>query len=284
MTSRHAQKGGKTTKMTKQFCIIQANCQADGLVKLLYDNPQFNSRFVLRKYTNFLREPVPQEELSTCSVFIYQYLGGKWDELSSDSLLKQLNPKARVLRIPNMMFKGYWPFWTNQGPSEFGDYFLDQLIAMKLNKSEIMQIYLRGKLENKFDLAGMFEQSIEIERTKEQECIVKTVDWVLERYREEMVFFTINHPGMGLLEKVAREVYRELELPVPDKFVVPNLYDELTVPVHPQLGRICGIKFADDHARYNVFGKLKTCEQYVSNDIDSQLLDMRPLTAYLQLV
>lgn len=256
----------------------------DGLVRLLYNSPQFNSRFVLRRYTNFLREPVPQDELAACSVFIYQYLGEKWDELSSNTLLGQVNPGALVLRIPNMMFKGYWPFWTNQGPSEFGDSFLDQLIGMKLNKSEIMHIYLHGKLENKFDLAGMFEQSIAIERAKEEDCIVKTVDWVLERYQNEMVFFSINHPGLELLELVAREIYRELELSVPASFEVPNLYPELTIPVHPQLGRIHGIKFASEDARYNVFGKMKTCEEYTSNYIDSQLLDIRPLTAYLQLV
>jgi len=270
--------------MDKELCVIQANCQVDGLVKLLCNNPQFNSRFTLRRYTNFLREPVPQAELATCSVFVYQYLGEKWEDLSSDALLAQVNPKAQVLRIPNMLFKGYWPFWTNQGPSEFGDYFLDQLIAMRLNKSEIMHIYLHGKLENKFDLIKMFEESIAIERAKERDSIVQTVDWVLEHYQEKMVFFSINHPNMELLKMVAKEVYRELDLNIPTNFEVPNLYDELAVPVHPQLGGIHGIRFVGEDVRYNVFGKQKSFAEYTSNYIDSQLLDIRPLTAYLQLV
>ena len=279
-----SEKGSKITDMDKQLCVIQANCQADGLVRLLCNSPEFNSRFTLRRYTNFLREPVPPGEMEACSVFIYQHLGDKWKETSSAVLLGRLNPKARVLKIPNMLFKGYWPFWTNNSPSEFGDFFLDQLIAMKLSKSEIMHVYLHGRLDNKFDLEGMLAESVETERAKEKGCVVQTVDWILERFRNEMLFFSINHPNMELLKLVAGEIFRELDLPEPAALRVPNLYPEFTVPVHPQLGRICGIKFAGADARYNVFGKMKTCEEYTSNYIDSQLLQIRPLTAYLHLV
>ena len=272
--------------MNKELCVIQANCQVDGLVKLLCQNKAFGEHFTLRKYTNFMNEAVPYGELAECSVFIYQHLGSKWNEQSSDSLLNQINPKALVLKIPNLMFKGYWPFWTNQGPSDFGDSFLDKLIAMGLKKAEIMHIYLKGNLSRKYDLLGMFAESIAIEREKEVGCLIQTVDLVLERFQREQVFFTINHPGMQLLAQVGAAVFKQLELPLPDDFYqnFPNLYPELEIPVHPQLGKIHGIKFANEQARYNVFGKMKTFEQYTSNYIDSQLLNIKPLTSYLHLV
>ena len=272
--------------MNKELCIIQANCQVDGLVKLLFENKDFNQRFTLRRYTNFMREAVPYQELSNCAVFIYQHLGSKWDEQSSDCLLKQVNSKAKVLKIPNMLFKGYWPFWTNQSPSEFGDFFLDKLIAMGLNKSEIMHIYLHGNLERKYDLQGIFEESVAIERKKEVACLVQTVDLVLEKFKHEQVFYTINHPSPWLLALVGEAIFKELGLPLCANFYAqfPDPYPELQVPVHPQLAKIYGLKFAGQETRYNVYGKMKTFAEYTSNYIDSQLLDFKPLTSYLQLV
>lgn len=270
--------------MDKELCVIQANCQADGLVRLLSENKDLNSRFSLRRYTNFLHESVPHEELASCTAFIYQHLGEKWAEISSINLLKQVNPRAKLLQISNMMFKGYRPFWTNRGPSEFGDSFLDQLIAMKLNKPELIHIYLNGNLEKKFDLRSMFKESLEIERQKKVDCIVQTVDHVPERFREEQVFYLINHPDMVLLGVVAKKIFREPELPLPNNFEVPDLYPELTIPIHPQLAKIHGLKLVDENTKYNVFGKMKTCAEYTSIYIDSQILNMQPLTAYLHLV
>ena len=272
--------------MSKELCVIQANCQVDGLVKLLFQNKAFNQRFTLRRYTNFMHEAVPYEELSSCAVFIYQHLGSKWNEQSSDCLLKQVNPKAKVLKIPNLLFKGYWPFWTNQSPSEFGDFFLDKLIAMGLNKSEIMHIYLHGKLDRKYDLQAMFEESVAIEREKELGCLVQTVDLVLEKYKQQQIFYTINHPAPWLLALLGEALFKELDLPISASFYeeFPDPNPELQLPVHPQLAKIHDLKFAGEHTRYNVYGKMKTFAEYTSNYIDSQLLDFKPLTSYLQLV
>lgn len=272
--------------MDKKLCIFQANCQIDSLVSLLCLNEQFNRHYSLKRYTNFLHEPIPEEELAACTFFFYQHLGEKWESLASSVLLKKLSPKARALKLPNMFFKGYWPFWTNSSPSEYGDSFLDQLISMKLNKSEIMHICLHGNLEKKFDLQGMFAESIRIEREKEKGALVETVDWTLEHYRESQIFFTVNHPGKELLARVIQTVFEILELDIPPRLAesVPVLYPEFTLPIHPQVAAVHGLKFANAQTRYNIFGKWKTYAEYASNYVDSQLLKITPLSAYLHLV
>ncbi|MBQ4132614.1 MAG: hypothetical protein IJD04_02640 [Desulfovibrionaceae bacterium] len=272
--------------MPRELCIFHANCQIDGLVRLLCLNNQFRQRYELRRYTNFLREPLPDEELTACSFFFYQHLGAKWEELASANLLARLAPGARAIKIPNMLFKGYWPFWTSRSPSEFGDSFIDELISMKLNKSEIMHICLHWDLEKKYDLRAMFEESLQTERKKEDGNIVQTVDWISENYRSRALFLTINHPGMELLARVAEAVFRTLELDIPSNLadILPNLYPEFCLPIHPQVARFHNLKFADENTRYNVFGKQKTYAEYASNYIDSQLLNITPLSAYLHIV
>lgn len=270
----------------KQLCLIQANCQADALQGLLMSSAAFNADFELRRYTNFLNEQVPDQELARCSCFIYQHLGPKWDTMASKRLLPKVNPNAKIIQIPNMLFKGYWPFWTSNSPSEFGDEFLDKLIAMQLSKPEIMHIYLHGNINKKFDLTDIFEKSIAIEREKEKNAIIKTVDYALENFKTKQLFYTINHPSTKLLAMVAKAIYYELGLELPPGFSdnFPNPYPELTMPIHPQVAAFHGISFANEHTKYNIFGKQKTFAEYVSNYIDSQLLNLTPLTAYLHMI
>lgn len=77
---------------------------------------------------------------------------------------------------------------------------------MGLGKAEILHVYLNTELSAKFDLKAMFDESVQIERVKEEGALVKSVDFVLEHYREEPLFLTVNHPGPRLLEKVAQAV------------------------------------------------------------------------------
>ena len=109
----------------QELCLIHANCQGDPLAWLLAATPEFAVRYEVRRYTNFERELIPPEELARCTLFIYQHLGEHWDEHASDRLLARVAPGALRCCIPNMLFKGYWPFWTNRSSMDFGDTFLD---------------------------------------------------------------------------------------------------------------------------------------------------------------
>ncbi len=274
--------------MTKELCIIHANCQADPMLELLARHRAFCGRFAVEKYTNYLREKVDPAHLAACTVFMYQHLGDKWGEHASQHLLSLVNPKALVLRLPNMLFKGYWPFWTNHSPSDFGDFFLDKLIDLNIGKPEIMRLYLHGDLTRKFDLAAMFEESLAVEREKEKGCLVAYVDLILEHFKQEQLFGTINHPRQRLIWHMTQAVLKALELPaLPGiesesyrQFADP--YPEFTLPIHPQVATFHGLKFISPDTRYQVFGKEKTFEQYVGNYVDCRLLGLAPFVGYLQ--
>ncbi len=152
----------------RSLCLIHANCQGDPLAALLAASPQFAERYEIRRYTNYLRERIAPAELSGCGLFLYQHLGEKWDDHASDRLLAMVNPAARVLRLPNMLFTGYWPFWTNKSPMDFGDAFLDRLVSMGLSMAEILHVYLHGDIAAKYDLDAMLRHSLAVERDKER--------------------------------------------------------------------------------------------------------------------
>lgn len=279
---------GKWVFMKKELCLIHANCQADPVLELLLRHEGFCRYFRVAKYTNYLKEKIPPEQLAQCAVFIYQHLGPKWEELASENLLGLLPPGALVLRLPNMLFKGYWPFWTSRSPSDFGDFYLDKLLDKGLSKAEILHLYLRADLGRLFDLRAMFEESVAVERDKEQGCLCAYVDEILAHYRTEQLFGTINHPRQRLVWRMTQAVLDRLDLAgLPGlnsdayrQFSDP--YPEFSLPIHPQVAAVQELAFIGPDTRFPVFGKLKTFEEYVNNYIDCRLLGLAPFVGYLQ--
>ena len=250
----------------KRLCILHANCQGEPLAFLLRSSPHFDAAFTLRHVTNYKREPIPEEALAQCALFLFQPLGEQWDELASSRLEEKLPASAISLQVPNMFFKGYWPFWTNAGTMAFGDSFLDYLADQGLSLSEAMRIYLHGKLGAKFDLDAIVAETLERERVKEQRAFVKTVDFVAEHWKNRQLFSSVNHPQPELCLLMADAILERLGLPpVPEaaRQACPPCDADFDLPIHPEVGRHFGLPFVSVERTYPVFGKRLTFAQYV---------------------
>jgi hypothetical protein len=283
----------------RSLCLLHANCQGDPLAALLAASPQFAERYEIRRYTNYLRERIAPAELSGCGLFLYQHLGEKWDDHASDRLLAMVNSAARVLRLPNMLFTGYWPFWTNKSPMDFGDAFLDRLVSMGLSMAEILHVYLHGDIAAKYDLDAMLRHSLAVERDKERGAgdaaapdaipavVAPTVDLVEALWKQERLFATINHPNRRLVLHVAQGVLAALGMdPLPtavrDGFTDP--YPEFELPIHPQVAAHHGLAFGGPDATFNIYGRRMTFEDYARRYADCRLRGIDNFIGYLQLV
>ncbi len=273
--------------MSRKLCVIHANCQGDPLRALLMNHPQFGRQFSVVKYTNYLRETVLPEHLAECDLFLYQPLGEQWDDHASDALLARVNPRAVTLALPNMFFKGYWPFWTNKSPMNYGDSLLDELIAKGLEVREIVYLYVHSRLVSGHDLAGMFADSVAYERRKEEGCVVGTVDIVLEHFRTERLFNTINHPNRRLVLHVANGLLNVLGFPpLPSEQIAafPDPYPECELPIHPQVAAFHDLRFAGPDTRYNVYGTPRTFAEYAALYVDCRKRGISDFISFLHLV
>lgn len=276
-------------KCMRELCLVHGNCQAVPLVRQLAASPAFARNWEFRVIPNYAREAVPDAALQSCTLFLYQHLGEKWGELSSRSLLARLAAGTEALQIPNVFFKGYWPFWSNAFPMNFADAFLEHLVALGLSAPEILRIYLGGNLEAKYDLDAMLAESVAVERSKEEGQKVRTVDFVLERWRREPVFTTVNHPAPVLLAHIADGVLRALGLPplTPAQRAAagplccdPDPARAFHLPVHPGVAAHHGLAFGGPAERYPVFGKRLTFARYAACYVDCRLAGLDFL-AYL---
>lgn len=253
--------------MGRDLCLIHANCQGDALRSLPAVSPDFARCFEVRKYTNYLKENIPQEDFDRCRVFVYQHLGAQWDDLASEVLLARLPSSAVKIRIPNLLFKGYWPLWTNKSRMNYGDVLLDHLINAGCSEQEALYVYLRGRLGVKYDLDALLNENLARERQKERNCVVALADFIEEYWRTRQLFLTPNHPDRELLLAVADAVLRALgfrAVPRTGREGLKPDYPDFELPVHPQVGEHFGLPFVSAERRYRIYGQPMSFARYIA--------------------
>lgn len=272
---------------TRELCIIHANCQGEPLTRLLEFSPEFSARWRVRHYTNYTREAIPAEALGSATLFLHQHLGREWGAFASERLCAALRSGARSLCVPNMFFKGYWPFWTHAGPMDFADSLLDKLCASGAGKPEILAVYL-GRAPGMADAEAVAGESLRIEREKEMRCDVATAHFVAENWRKRRLFQTVNHPGEELLILTAQGILSHLGLPPLSEDVCASFsydYEGFHLPIHPGISARLGLAFAGEGTLYPVFGREMSFSQYVSRYVDCRLNGFEDsFLGYLQLV
>ncbi|MBD5647407.1 MAG: hypothetical protein HDQ89_07230 [Desulfovibrio sp.] len=272
--------------MAKSLCILHANCQGDALRPLLENTPAFARHFEIRQLCNYTREEVADKDLATCGLFLHQRLAPRWGEIATERLLPRLGPDAQAIILPNLFFKGYWPFWTNafQG-IDFADSLLEKLLGAGLSPEDALRLYLKGDTALLGDVEAVAEDSLAHEEAKEADDPIRTAHILRERWREEQLFLTVNHPGRVLLFHVAEELLRLLGLgPLPESvraaYVHPQ--EEFWLPLHPALGRRLGLPFASRERRYPVFGASLTHQEYTSAYLSCRAHGVADLVGFLR--
>lgn len=251
--------------MNKKICLLHANCQGEPVEGLLKLSPEFDAAYEIRRFTNYIREPVPDSLIADCDLFLYQYLGDKWGALGSESIRSKLKRQARSIAFPSMFFKGYWPLWGDIPGFDYSDIFLESLLEKELSESQILYLYLKTRLGNVYNLNALFDKWEQHEREKEAFSSIKYVDLILSGFREKRMFNTVNHPQTELLLHTADSILGLLDMPALKKKSVagfPVPFPEFELPIHPQVAEHLGLEFGGPEEKYHVYGAELTFEEY----------------------
>lgn len=273
--------------MARKLCLIHANCQGEPLEELLGLHPEFGAEHEIRLRVNYLRQPVGDEELGQCDVFLYQHLGENWGALSSRSLLAGLKRGCRTFCVPNLFFKGYWPLWDNAPGMDYSDRLLNALADKGLSGQEALHLYLNADLNRFHDLDGLFEESLARERAKEAHWDLKLVDHVLAGFRDRLLFNTVNHPNKELVVMVVQGVLEDLGYPPLSPGALEGVGDpfpDFVHPIHPQVAERLGLSFeAGPETLWPVYGRRITFARYAADYLECRLQEMGDFIGYLRL-
>lgn len=271
--------------MDRELCLMHANCQGEALAPLLDAHPGFRRRFRIRHLLNYARDPVTDELLSGCGLFLHQHLAPKWGDLASDAVLARLPASCRALPLPNFFFLGYWPRWTREAPIEFGDSLLEELLGRGLDGEQAMLLHARAGRTLLGDVEDVAEMSLRREEEKDARGVVRYAAFLRENWRRRQLFVTVNHPGRELLFLAADAILRELGFgPLPESaraaYVHPQ--ENFWLPIHPALRDLLGLPFVSRERRYPAFGADITHGDFVRAYLACRALGVRELTDFLR--
>lgn len=270
--------------MSRQICLIHANCQGEDLAPFLLASPEFNDQFEIKHYLNYKKQELAAADLEHCSLFLHQYLAPKWGDYSTEQLLKKV--KAKTIIIPNFFFKGYWPFWTNDtNIIEFADSLLEGLLDRGLPFDAVQTLYLRGQDSLIGDVEKIARDSLAKEREKEKATPIKYVDFIEQNWRQKQLFLTINHPGRDLLFLAANSILKILGFSALPESILHNYQhpqDDFWLPIHPAVGNKLQLPFASRTRKYPCFGNMLTHGEYTSHYLACRKYGIADLTGVLK--
>jgi hypothetical protein len=245
--------------------VVVGNCQATALELMLSTSEEFTRRFELVRFPPVHELPeriVPElhRAVADAAVLIPQriddgYRGGIG--LGTDTLAA-IARKATVIRWPSVYWAGYFPdlFYLRDsqqapvldGPFDYHDRSILRAYAAGLDVEAVCEL-LKDPQVSSEAAAWAEHASAELE-IRGQSCDVQIASFIASHFREELLFFTMNHPTNRLLAFIAEEILVLLGLAggvdparMPGEVLGSTFY-----PLHANHVRALELKFGAAHA------------------------------------
>lgn len=120
-------------------------------------------------------------------------------------------------------------------------------IASGKSKQEIISDYIAGSIN--FNVLTRFRKSLAEMKSRELSTDIKLTGFIEQRYQDEKLFITHNHPANALFHEIIRQLKNILTLPINpaalNKLDLPQL-PKTNCPTTPYDVKIHGYKFEAD--------------------------------------
>jgi hypothetical protein len=211
--------------------LFYGNCQVEAICKTLNLNSNKYETCVIKCYEDNIIEQAFTDKLKTTDILITQpisdnYLGKEY--LSTNYVLRNCNPKCKVIILPSYYFKFYY-FDCNYNckltkPTDY--HYTNMIECYKQGKSVdyYLEHYVNNPhLKSKEELEKMADDSIkelddrynDSQKYKLLHANVITIPiskFIQENYKHILLFHTINHPTKSLFHHVCHEILNILQI------------------------------------------------------------------------
>lgn len=271
--------------------LVYGNCQAEALFNLMQKDALVSSLFRVLYYPSFeapggTRVPLSPDDLSRCALFFSQH------DPEPFPYADQLPENCLIVHFPSVDFNLLWPFncinpynkpefpqfpW---GRFPYGDRVILECVKSGMAAGDILEYYLTGWEQYKPDLKRLARLEEGRLISRDGHCEVQMAQWVLERFRRERLFWTVNHPTQMLLCEVLQGLFRaaaglEPALQNADIRKTSQVYfpagEQLSIaniPIHPALAEELQLEWYDPGQTFKVFGEVYSYEEYFREMIE----------------
>jgi Polysaccharide biosynthesis enzyme WcbI len=240
--------------------VIVGNCQATALEMMLGTSDEFTRRFEFVSFPPVHEMPetiVPElhDVVGGASIVILQRVDDGYRDgigLGTETLAR-LAGAAIVVRWPSVYWAGYFPdlFYLRDtegqpvvdGPFDYHDRTILQAYVAGLDVASTCRLLEDpDRPSNAPALAASATAELDI---RGKGCDVHVAPFIASRFREELLFFTVNHPANRLLGHIAQQIIESIGVPgsidlqrMPGEVLGSTFY-----PLHINHVRSLGLEF-----------------------------------------
>jgi len=205
--------------MKKLKCLLIGNCQNNGLMHYLSQSKEFNETYEMKQYTNWqlIRNncEVPMSDIQNADLFIFQPLKIVHGCYSTDptvegSIGSYVKDKCIKISYPYVFSSSMWPLFQtalNQNIWVGGE-IIEQLITDGLKKDDILELYLKNKID--WNYKNRFKKSIDILKGKESITDIKISNFIEKNISERFLFLTPHHPTSIIFLDISNQILEKL--------------------------------------------------------------------------
>lgn len=243
--------------------VVVGNCQAGALEMMLNTNEEFTRRFEFVTFPAVHEIPeamMPDLHRAVADATVVMPQRVQEDYRNGIGLgtetLANIAGSATVVRWPSVYWAGYFPdlFYLRDadgqpvvdGPFDYHDRTILEAYASGLDVSSTCKL-LEDPERPSDAQAWAADATAELD-IRGQDCEVKVTSFISSRFRDELLFFTMNHPTNRLLAHMAQQITELIGIPgnidhrrIPDEILGLTFY-----PLHANHVRTLELEFGPE--------------------------------------
>lgn len=277
--------------MSKKNYTVYANCQGHALAKVLNSSPNFSSEYnyieveqIQNIDTNYL-DDIIESVIPQVDLFIYQPISEKYknnSRYSSKYMVDILKKDCRYISFPSCYFRGYNPEIrtlkdeNNVNVSvplkKFHNLDHDANIILGFIKKDSVSTIINQIIDDNFYSEQFVEQTLantfeELSKREKRFFVdIRISLFILNNFKTERLFHTVNHPTSRLIKFIAESILDILHIEK-DFDKIPDFLNFLSYPVYTSAQKRLKLEF-DSLPKYGILGELVDLEKIIKQYIE----------------
>ncbi len=213
----------------KEIAAVYGNCQSLYISQLLCKSNEFKMQYIMCRFT-FIQNIVDEKKtgfdekyMKYIDLFIYQIAkrdNAFGENLSTECILPLLKENAIKISIPFIYFNAYFPQYIKntrnddvrrgEGHAPYGDSKIQYYAENGLGIDAIVENLKGDNLFSYEEIQRNLQNTIEALSVREKECDIQILDYILENYKDEYLFYSPSHPTNICQAELAKRILRYL--------------------------------------------------------------------------
>lgn len=253
--------------LNKKMVFLHGNCHMDIIEDCLCSSKSFHEKYAVYPTPRVCtKEKIDKTILAYMDVWVHEDIRSNNKigfEISDEYLRRFIDKDVFEIIVPHLYGLGacifpYAKEWNDRntallngayenGMFPFRDMIIDKCMEANMSFDQICRYVCEDNIVSEEYILDNFNRNIEKIREREKSWDVKILDFILEHYKTEKLFYDKGHPTNIILEKVSRNVLQLLG--IQDKVSSSKKLDYHEIPVYPWICKVLGMKWTESQVR-----------------------------------